>query len=99
MQRQRPKGRVDVAKIDKPVQLTDEVLEEIKEGQQAAIEAVRKFTDTVDETLPGENPSGREEIVDAALKMADRLVATQYDFLRKVVHSAGESLGASSEGK
>jgi hypothetical protein len=99
MQRQRCKGRVHVAKIDRPMELSDEVLEEIKEGQQAAIEAVRKFADTLDKTLPGENPSGREEIVDSALKMADRLVATQYDFLRKVVHSAGESLGASSEGK
>lgn len=88
-----------MAKIDRPVELSDEVLEEIKEGQQAAIEAVRKFADAVDKTLPGGNPSGREEIVDSALKMADRLVATQYDFLRKVVHSADESLGASSEGK
>ena len=87
-----------MAKLDRPMKLSDEVLEEIKQGQQAAIEAARKF-DTVDKTLPGENPSGREEIVDSALKMADRLVATQYDFLRKVVHSAGESLGASSEGK
>jgi hypothetical protein len=88
-----------VAKVDRPMELSDEVLEEIAEGQQAAIEAVRKFADTVDKTLPGENPSGREEIVDSALKLADRLVATQYDFLRKVVHSAGESLGASSEEK
>lgn len=80
------------------MELSDVVLEEIKEGQQAAIEAARKF-DTVDKPLPGENPSGREEVVDSALKMADRLVATQYDFLRNVVHSAGEPLGASSEGK
>jgi hypothetical protein len=99
MQRQRRKERVHMAKIDRPMELSDEVLEEIKEGQQAAIEAVRKFADTVDKTLPGENPSAREEIVDSALKMADRLVATQYDFLRRVVHSAGESLGGSSEGK
>jgi hypothetical protein len=26
--------------------------------------------------------------------MADKLVETQYTFLKKVVHSAGESLGA-----
>lgn len=86
-----------MANIDKPMELSDEVLEEIKEGQQSAIEAVRKFADTVDKTLAGDDhPSGREEIVDSALKMADRLVATQYDFLSKVVHSAGESLGESS---
>ena len=89
-----------MATIDKPIELSDEVLEEIKEGQQAAIEAVRKFADTVDKTLAGgDHPSGRQEIVDSALKMADKLVATQYDFLRKVVQSVGESLGASGDGK
>jgi hypothetical protein len=82
---------------DRPTELSEEVLEEVKAGQQAAIEAVRKFTDAIDKTLgEGEGPSQREEIVDSALKMADRLVETQYDFLRKVVRSAGASLGASS---
>jgi hypothetical protein len=92
--------KFDMASSKSPTELSDEVLEEIKEGQQAAIEAVRTFADTVDKTLAGaDHPSGRQEIVDSALKMADRLVATQYDFLRKVVHSAGESLGASSDEK
>jgi hypothetical protein len=31
--------------------------------------------------------------------MADRLVQTQYDFLRSVVHSAGKALGAGSPEK
>ena len=89
-----------MAIADRPTELSEELLEEVKQGQQAAIEAVRKFTDTVDKTLEeGEGPSQREEIVDSALKMADRLVETQYDFLRKVVRSAGESLGASSGAK
>jgi hypothetical protein len=88
-----------MAIADRPTELSEEVLEEVKSGQQAAIEAVRKFTETVDKTLEeGEGPSQREEIVDSALKMADRLVETQYTFLRKVVRSAGESLGASSRG-
>jgi hypothetical protein len=57
---------------------------------------VRKFVDTVDEKLPalgGERPSKRQEIVDAAMEMADRLVHTQYDFIRNVVQSAGKALG------
>jgi len=81
---------------ERSTELSEEVLEEVKEGQQAAIEAVRNFVEAVDNTLgEDEEPSKREEIVDSALKMADRLVETQYDFLRKVVHSAGESLGVS----
>ena len=64
---------------------------------------MRKFVDTVDHTLPalphGEGPSRRQEIVDSALEMADRLVHTQYDFIRKVVQSAGKSLGESGRKK
>ena len=77
------------------------MLKSVESGQRAAIEAVRKFVDRVDESLPalGERPSKREEIIDAALEMADRLVHTQYDFLRKVVDSAGKSLTRSDNGK
>ena len=87
--------------VDRTTELSDDVLQSLESGQRAAIEAVRKFVDTVDEALPaiGERPSRREEIIDAAMEMADRLVHTQYDFLRKVVHSAGEALTRPEEGK
>lgn len=84
-----------MALSDRSVELSEEVLDEIKDGQEAAIEAVRGFVGSVDETLSGSaSPSQVEEIVDSALKMADKLVETQYDFLKKVVHSAGHSVGA-----
>jgi hypothetical protein len=82
--------------VKRTTQLSDEIARSVEDGQRAAIEAVRKFVDTVDGALPalphGEGPSRRQEIVDSALEMADRLVRTQYDFLRKVVDSAGKSL-------
>jgi hypothetical protein len=82
-----------MALADKSVELSEEVLEEIKEGQEAAIGAVRSFVGSVDTTLAGSaSPSQVEKIVDSALKMADKLVETQYEFLKKVVHSAGESV-------
>ena len=80
---------------DRTAELSEEVLKSLESGQRAAIEAVRKFVDTVDEKLPAlgtEHPSRRQDIIDAALEMADRLVHTQYDFLRKVVDSAGKAL-------
>ena len=87
-----------MAQADRPVQLSEEVLEEIKEGQEAAIGAVRGFVSSVDETLAGSaSPSQVEKIVDSALTMADKLVETQYDFLKKVVHSAGEAVGGGEE--
>lgn len=89
-----------MAVADRPVELSEEVLEELREGQEAAIQAVRNFAKSVDKTLEGhESPSEAEEIVDSALKMADKLVETQYSFLKKVVESAGKSLGTSTEAK
>jgi len=75
-------------------ELSEEVLRSVETGQRAAIEAVRKFVDTVDEVIPaiGDRPSRRETVIDAALEMADKLVTTQYDFLRHAVRSAGRSL-------
>ncbi len=80
--------------VERTAELSDEVLKSLEAGQRAAIEAVTKFVDTVDQTLPalGERPSRRQEIVDAAMEMADGLVHTQYDFIRKVVKSAGTTL-------
>ena len=80
--------------VDRTVDLSAEVLKSVEAGQRAAIEAVRKFVDAVDEALPaiGDRPSRREAVIDAALDLADRLVTTQYDFLRSVVRDAGRTL-------
>ena len=91
----------EAAAVERTSELSDEVLKSLESGQRAAIEAVRKFVDTVDQALPalGERPSRRQEIVDAAMDMADRLVHTQYDFLRNVVQSAGKALTREDDGK
>jgi hypothetical protein len=94
----KPKTGANRAKaaVDRTTELTEELAQALEDGQRAAIEAVRKFVDTVDSTLPslphGEGPSRRQEIIDSAMEMADRLVHTQYDFIRKVVDSAGKTL-------
>ena len=82
---------VDV--VHRAVDLSDEVLKSVEAGQRAAIEAVRKFVDTVDEAIPalGDRPSRRQTVIDAALDMADRLVTTQYEFLRSVVRRAART--------
>ncbi len=89
--------------VKRAAELSDEVAQSVEDGQRAAIEAVRKFVDTVDRALPvvsqREGSSRRQEIVDSALEMADRLVHTQYDFIRKVVDSAAKSLSRTGEEK
>jgi hypothetical protein len=90
----KPAAARPTSAIDRTTKLSDEVLDSVEKGQRAAIDAVREFVDTVDQALPahGEGPSKRQEIVDSAMEMADRLVHTQYDFIRKVIDSAGKSL-------
>jgi hypothetical protein len=80
--------------IDRTRELSEAVLESVEAAQRAAIEAVRNFVDTVDRALPGhgEGQSRRQEVVDSAMQMADRLVHTQYDFIRKVIEDAGNAL-------
>ena len=87
--------------VKRTTDLSDDLLQSLDEGARSAIEAVRKFVETVDRALPprGEGPSRREEITDSALEMAQRLVRAQSDFLRKVVDSAGKSLTRSDGAK
>ena len=88
------------ATVDRTAELSDQVLKSLESGQRAAIEAVHKFIDTVDNALPAlEHPSRRQEVIDAAMDMADRLVHTQYDFIRDVVQNAGKALSRQDNGK
>jgi hypothetical protein len=90
------KDRVATLKsaVDRTADLSQDVFKSVEAGQRAALAAVRRFVDTVDEALPaiGDRPSRRETVIDAALDMADKLVTTQYDFLRSIVRSADRSL-------
>jgi hypothetical protein len=87
--------------VERTAELSEQVLEQIKGSQQQAIGAVRKFMEAVDDALPpqSEGHSRRQDVIDSALEMSQRLVQTQYDFLTSVVHSTGEALGASGEKK
>ena len=82
----------------KTADLSQDVFTSVEAGQRTAIAAVRTFVDTVDKAIPalGEHPSRRETVIDAALDMADKLVTTQYHFLRSVVRSADRSLKLSN---
>jgi hypothetical protein len=90
--------RAKRATIKKTTELSEQVVEQVQTGQRSAIEAVRKFMDSADQALPSlsDGPSRRHEVIDSALEMTERLVQVQYDFVRNVVHSAGETLSGSN---
>jgi hypothetical protein len=98
---QKPKQAADSdgGTIERGTELSERVLEQVKESQESAIEAVRRFMESVDDALPPHGEDGsrsrRQEVIDSALEMSERLVETQYDFLSNIVRSAGEALGAS----
>ena len=77
--------------------LPRELLKSFEDGQRAASDAVRKFLETVEEALPlrGNNAPKRQEVVDSALEMTERLVQTQFEILRRVARSAGRTFGDS----
>jgi hypothetical protein len=82
-----------VTVVERATELSDEVLESLEASQRAAIEAAGRFLVTVEEALPQEGTSKvAKKITESGLETADRLVHTQYDFLRKVIHRAGKSL-------
>ena len=78
---------------ERAVSLSDEVLESVGARQQSAIEAVRKFVDTVDEAMPNfVDPELRKKILDAALDLAEQLATSTNEFLRSIVRSASETV-------
>jgi hypothetical protein len=97
----KPKGAAasDRSTVERTTELSEQVLDQVKDSQESAIAAVRRFMESVDEALPphGENRSRRQDVIDSALEMSQKLVKTQYDFLTSVVRSAGEALGASDK--
>jgi hypothetical protein len=89
--RRAPSAARPASAVDRTTHLSEDVLETVEAGQVAALEAVRTFVETVDRTLTshGDAPSRRHEVVNSALEMAEQLVHTQYDFIRRVIDSAG----------
>ncbi|MGO9490247.1 MAG: hypothetical protein ACLQBB_14640 [Solirubrobacteraceae bacterium] len=101
-QRSTAAGRSRAA-VRPTARFSEDVVKSVETGQRAAIDAVRTFVDTVDRSVPalphGEGPTRRKEIVDSAMEMADRLVQTQYEFIRNVIDSAARTLDGSGTKK
>lgn len=87
------------ARINRTVETTDQVLDQVKSGGQSMIGAVRRFVDQVDDALPNgsEGPSRGHDIIDSALEMSDRMVEGGADAIRGIVKSAGGSLGKAAK--
>ena len=85
-----------VTVVERTTELSDEVLESLEAGQRRSRRRGGSWSSSR-RRLPQEVQGTSEvakKITESGLEMADRLVHTQYDFLRKVIHSAGKSLSS-----
>jgi hypothetical protein len=73
------------------------IIDSVSDAEQAALEAVRRFVDTVDSAFADVSQDGpRRKVIDSAFKMTEQLLGTTNELARKVV-AAGSSALASRE--
>jgi hypothetical protein len=69
------------------------VIDSVEDAEQAALEAVRKFLDTVDGVFPKVDEDGpRRKIIDSAFKMTEQLVGASNQLARRVVRVTEDAL-------
>jgi len=76
----------------------DRIIESVQDAENTALEAVRKFLDTVNGVFPDvvADSGPRKKIIDSAFKMTEQLVGTTSQLAHRVV-SVGQSALAESE--
>ncbi len=94
--RRTPEARL-ASVVDRSAELSDGVLKSLETSERAALEAVGQFVITIEEALPQEVASTSDvakKITESGFEMADRLVHTMNDFVRKVIDSGAKTLGS-----
>ena len=70
------------------------VIGSIQDLEQSALEAARKFVDTVDGQFPDVREDGpRRKIIDSAFKMAEQMVNASNKFAQNIVSVTESALG------
>ena len=70
------------------------LIESIQDLEQSALEAVRKFIDTVDGQFPDVREDGpRRKIIDSAFKMAEQMVQASNKLAQNIVSVTESALG------
>jgi hypothetical protein len=70
------------------------IIESVEDAEQSAIEAVRKFIDSVNGVFRDVSEDGpRRKIIDAAFKMTEQLVGASNQLARRIVNVTENALG------
>ena len=78
---------------DETAQRTHKLIESVRDAEDSALEAVRKFLDTVNGVFPDANAEDgpRRKIIDSAFKMTEQLVGASTQLAEKVVKVASSA--------
>ncbi|MGO8861960.1 MAG: hypothetical protein ACLQRH_14510 [Acidimicrobiales bacterium] len=70
------------------------IIESLQDTEKSALEAVRKFLDTVNGVFPhvGEDGGPRQKIIDSAFKMTEQLVGASNDLAQRIVKVSQNTL-------
>ena len=69
------------------------IIDSVEDAEQSALEAVRRFLDTVDGAFPEVSEDGpRRKIIDSAFKMTEQLVGASNQLARRVVKVTEDAL-------
>jgi hypothetical protein len=77
---------------ERAADLSEDVLESVRDRQQTVIEAMRKFVDRLDEALPDLGEERRKKVLDALVDFAEKVGTTTNDFVARMVRSASGTL-------
>lgn len=74
-----------------------EIIESVRHAAEPALEAVRKFVETVNDMFPDVGEDGpRHKIIDSAFKMTEQLVGVSTQFAEKIINASINPLKARS---
>jgi len=74
------------------------IIESLQAAEQSALEAVRKFLDTVDGVFPDLSKDGpRRKIIDSAFNMTEQLVSTSTRLAQNILEVTEKSLTESDQ--
>jgi len=69
------------------------IIESLGDAAEPALEAVRKFLDTVDGIFPALSEDGpRRKIIDSAFKMTEQLIGASTQLAQRVVKATSDAL-------
>ena len=74
------------------VESTNRIIESVRDAEEPALEAVRKFVETVNGILPDvRDDAPRRKIIDSAVKMTEHFVDVSTDLAEKIVSTASDA--------